>query len=134
MRMAEILRSNEVITIAIDDPVAPEDRARAVPVDFLGQQILLLPGSVSLAQLTGSPLLLLVVHRLGDWRHQVLEILPSVPLDADTVTAFKHCVKVLEVPVRQNPAYWDWWVNTQALVDLGLLPMSESRCERAINA
>ena len=125
MQMAETLRSNELIAMAIETPVAPEARTRAVSVDFLGRQILLLPGSVSLAQLTSSPVLVLVVRRLADWRHQVMEISAPVPLDGDEVTAFKRCMTMLEAPIRQNPAYWDWWVNTQALVDLGLLPTQE---------
>lgn len=125
MQMAEILRSNQLITLAIDDPVAIEDRARAVPVNFLGRQILLLPGSVSVAQLTDSPLLTLVVRRLADWRHQVLEISPPVSLEGDVSTAFKRCVKMLEVPICQHPAYWDHWANTENLVALGLLSTQE---------
>jgi lauroyl/myristoyl acyltransferase len=125
MLMAEILRSNELITMAIEVPLSAEERARAVPVDFLGRQILLLPGSVSVAQITGSPILVLVVHRRADWEHQVLEISPPVPLDGDPIKAFKHCVKMLEEPIRQNPAYWDWWTKTQNLIDLGLLPTQE---------
>lgn len=125
MRMAEVLRSNELITIAIDGPVTTENRARAVPVDFLDRQILLLPGAVSITQLTGSPLLVLVVRRLKDWRHQVVEISPPLALTGDTVRDFSLCMKMLEAPIRENPAYWDWWVNTQSLIDFGLLPTEE---------
>jgi KDO2-lipid IV(A) lauroyltransferase len=128
MHMVEVLRSNELITMAIETPVAPEDCQRAVPVDFLGRQMLLLPGSVGVAKITGSPVLLLVVHRLQDWRHQVVEISPPVSLDGDTVTVLKRFIKILEAPVRQNLAYWDWLANTQNLVDLGLLP-AQMQCE-----
>lgn len=123
--MTEILRSNEVICIAIDVPVAPEDRAHAVPVNFLGRQVLLLPGSVSIAQHTGSPVLVSVVHRSEDWRHQILEISP-VPLDSDTETTFKRCVAMIEAPIRHNLAFWDGCINTRALVDLGLLSHNHS--------
>jgi lauroyl/myristoyl acyltransferase len=119
--MAEILRANEVITIAIDVPVSHEDRAHALAVDFLGRRVLLLPGSVSIAQHTGSQVLVSVVRRLPDWRHQVLEISPPVPLDGDMETAFKRCVAMVEAPIRQDLASWDGCLNTQALVDLGLL-------------
>ncbi|HYX50425.1 MAG TPA: hypothetical protein VE843_11820, partial [Ktedonobacteraceae bacterium] len=54
MLMTEILRSNELVAMAIDSPLSPEDRARSITVDFVGRQILLLPGCVSVAQLTGS--------------------------------------------------------------------------------
>lgn len=150
IRIAEVLRSNDLIAIPIDAPYTfaqpstmpissndlsaipidaaalPADRSRAVRrtvrVDFLGQQILLVPGSVEIAQLTGSAVLMAIVHRSADWRHQVLEISPPVPLDGDALTVFKRCVKILEGPIDQNPAYWDWWGNRQNLVDLGVLP------------
>jgi len=118
--MAEILRANELISIAIDVPVSREDRQHAVPVNFLGRQVPLLPGSVSIAQHTGSPVLVAVVYRSADWRHQVLEISP-VPLNGDAESDFKHCVAMVEAPIRQNLAFWDGCLNTKALVDLGLL-------------
>jgi lauroyl/myristoyl acyltransferase len=121
IRMAEILRANEVISIAIDVPVSHEDRAHAVPVNFLGRQVLLLTGSVSIAQHTGSQVLVSVVYRSTDWRHQVLEISPPVSLDGDAETAFQRCVAMVEAPIRQNLAFWDGCLNTQALLDLGLL-------------
>lgn len=121
IRMAELLRANEVICIAIDVPVSQEDRAHAVAVTFLGRQVLLLPGSVSIAQHTGSPVLVSVVRRSTDWQHQVLEISPPVPLDGDAEAAFKRCVSMVEAPIRQNLAFWDGCLNTQALIELGLL-------------
>ena len=120
IQIAEILRSNEVIAMAIDVPTPPEDYKRAISVEFLGRQILLLPGSVTLAQLTGAQVLTLVMSRSADWRHQILEISP-VSLDEGAVDAFKRCVAIVEAPVRQNPAYWSGWENPQSLVELGLL-------------
>lgn len=121
IRMVETLRSNELITIAVDTPLPAEDYARAIPVDFLGRQIRVLPGSVSVAQLADSQVLILVARRLADWKHQVLEISPPVPLEGNTVTIFQCCIRMLETPIRQNLAHWDFWGNTQNLVDLGLL-------------
>ena len=132
IRMAEILRANEVVCIAIDVPVSPEDQAHAVSVDFLGRQILLLPGCVSIAQHTGSPVLVAVAQRLEDWQHQVLEISP-VPLDGDIETTFKRCVAMVEKPIRQNPAHWDGCVNTRALTELGLLPLEGQRGEALLS-
>ncbi len=123
IRIAEILRSNELVALPIDAPPSMDDRSRAVSVDFLGRQVLLLPGSVQIAQLTGSKVLVLVPHRLGDWRHQVLEILP-VSLDGDTTASFRRCVALIEVPIRRYPAFWNGWEDAQELVDLGLLPAS----------
>jgi KDO2-lipid IV(A) lauroyltransferase len=129
MRMAEILRSNELIAMAIESPLSPEERTRSISVDFLGRQIQLLPGSITVAQLTGAPVLVLTMHRLADWRHQVLEISQPVPLNGDAVVAIKYCMKLLEAPIRQNLAYWDWWINTQDLIDIGLLPMQEEKVD-----
>lgn len=120
IHMAEILRANEVITIAVDVPVSQQDRAHAVSVDFLGRQVLLLPGSVSIAKQTGSPVMVVVALRLSDWRHQVMEITP-VPLNGDIDADFKRCVSMVEAPIRQNLAQWDGCLNTPALIDLGLL-------------
>lgn len=120
VQMAEILRSNEVIALAIETPPPPEERPRAVAVDFLGRQSFLLPGSINLAQITGSPVLVLVMRRLADWRHQVLEVSPPVPLNADTATAFRRCMAMLETPIRQQVAYWDYWRSSQDLIDFGL--------------
>src|SRR5579863_24030 len=121
MRMAEILRANEVIVIAIDVPVSQQDRSHAVPVDFLGRQVLLLPGSVSIAEQTGSSVLVAVAYRSPDWRHQVLEISPPVSLNGNIETAFQQCVALVEAPIRQHLALWDGCLDTQALADLGLL-------------
>ena len=55
---AAALRANEVVTISIDAPPLDSDRARAVEVPFLGRQARLLPGVVTLAQLTGAPVLM----------------------------------------------------------------------------
>jgi lauroyl/myristoyl acyltransferase len=132
MQMVEVLRSNELITMAVETPVHPEDRARAVPVDFLGQQMLLLPGSISVAQLTNAPVLVMVVRRLPDWRHQVVEISAPLALEGDEITVFKRLIQQLETPVRQNLAYWDWLGNTQNLLDLGLFSpyMSQQEIRR----
>ncbi len=117
MRMVDILRANEVVAMGIETPVAPEDRARAIPVTFLGQRMLLLPGCTDVARLTGSPLLLLTVRRLPDWRHQVLEISPPVAQDEDSAATFRRCIAMLETPVRQQPAVWDWWVDSEGLLE-----------------
>ncbi len=125
MQMVEVLRANELITMAVETPVYPDDRARAVPVDFLGQKMLLLPGIISVAQLTGAPVLVMVVRRLPDWRNQVMEISPPLSLAGDEITVFKRLIQQLEIPVRQNPAYWDWLGSNQNLIALGFFSAQE---------
>lgn len=119
-QIAEVLRSNEVIGVAIDVPIAREDHQRAVPVDFLGKQILLLPGIIVLAQITGSQVLTLIVRRSADWQHQSVEI-SAVPLDGDADSILKRCVAMVEAPIQQNPANWNGWFDPQGLVELGLM-------------
>jgi KDO2-lipid IV(A) lauroyltransferase len=121
MSMAEVLRANEAIVIAIDVPVAPQDRSHAIPVEYLGRRILLLPGGVSIAQHTGAAVLVAVAQRSQDWRHQVLDLSPPVSIDGDLDTAFQRCVSLVEAPIRHHIALWDGCLDTQALVELGLL-------------
>ena len=122
VQAAAILRQNELIGICLDPPVLPADRRRAVPMDFLNGQALLLPGAITIAQLMGTPVLMTFMRRSADWRHQILEISPPMPLDGDTMTAFRRCLAVVEAAIRQDPAYWNYWYGLSDLVKLGLLP------------
>jgi len=125
VQMATILRANEVIAMTIDPPPLTADRPRAVPMRFLGRRAMLLSGSVTLAQLTGAPLLTLFLRRSADWRHQVLEISPPIPMDGDVVTAFGRCVAAVEAAILRDPAHWIYWSRSDDLVDLGLLPATD---------
>jgi Kdo2-lipid IVA lauroyltransferase/acyltransferase len=116
------LRANEGVTISSDAPPLEADRTRAVDVTFLGRQARLLPGVVTLARLTGAPVLMVFMHRRADYRHQVLEISPPVPMEGETVTAFGRCVAAMDAAIRKNPAHWVYWANTDDLASLGLLP------------
>jgi len=124
VQAAAALRANEVVTICSDAPPLDADRTRAMEVPFLGRQARLLPGVVTLARLTGAPVLMASVHRLADYRHQVLEISPPVPVPArgETATAFAHCVAAMDAAIRTSPAHWFFWFKTDDLASLGLLP------------
>ena len=132
---AILLRQNELVGAALDwadfgDPDAPADRARPVMVDFLnGQSQLLGTGIITIAQLTGAPVLLMFMRRLADWRHQVLEILPPISLEGDSVTVYRRCLTVVENAIRRDPAHWLGWIWANKL---GLLPMEDLR-SRAIS-
>jgi lauroyl/myristoyl acyltransferase len=121
-QVAVALRANEVVTFSSDAPPLEADRTRAVEVTFLGRQARLLPGVVILAQLTGAPVLMVFMHRLADYRHQVLEISAPVPVEGDTATAFGRCAAAMDAAIRTNPAQWVYWANTYDLASLGLLP------------
>jgi lauroyl/myristoyl acyltransferase len=119
---AAALRANEVVTISIDARPLGSDRARAVEVPLLGRPVRLLPGVVTLAQLTGAPLLMGFLYRAADYRHQVWEISAPVPVDGETATAFWHCAAEVSAAIRRSPAHWNFWNSTSTLADLGLIP------------
>jgi len=122
VQAATALRANEVVTISIDAPPLDSDKARAVGVRFLGTQARLVPGVVTLARLTGAPVLMCSVYRSADYRHQVLEISAPVPVEGETAAAFGRCAAEVSAAIRRNPAHWESWDNTGDLADLGLIP------------
>jgi lauroyl/myristoyl acyltransferase len=119
---AAALRANEVVTICIDATPLDENRASAVEVPFLGRPTRLLPGIVTLAQVTGAPVLMGFIYRTADYRHQVLEISAPMPLEGDTATAFGRCADEVSAAIRRSPAHWEAWSRTGDLVELGLIP------------
>lgn len=126
VQAAGVLRANEVLTLCSDPAPIAADRARTVAVPFLGRQAGLVPGVVGLAELTGAPLLMAFSRRLDDYRHQVLEISPPVPLDGGAATAFEKCAAAMDAAIRANPPDWYFWFHRDELIALGLLPASES--------
>jgi lauroyl/myristoyl acyltransferase len=131
VQAAAALRGNEVVTISSDAPPLESERARAVEVPFLGRQATLLPGVVTLAGLTGAPVLMAFAYRSADYRHQVLEISPPVPMQGETTEAFGRCVAAMDAAIRANPAEWDFWFEPDDLVRLGLLPDSSQPVAQA---
>jgi phosphatidylinositol dimannoside acyltransferase len=118
---AAVLRANEVVTISIDGPPMEKDRARAVEVPFLGRRAQLLPGVVTLAHLTGAPLLMAFLYRKADYCHQVLEISAPMPVEGDTAAAFARCAAEVSAAIRRSPAHWDFWNSARTISDLGLM-------------
>ncbi len=119
---AAALRANDVVTISIDAPPLEGDRARAIQVPFLRRQAAMLPGAVALAQVTGAPLLMGFVYRTADYRHQVIEICPPMPVEGTTAAVFERCAAELSAAIARSPAHWEFWGNTNDLVGLGLIP------------
>ncbi len=117
---ASALRANEVVTISIDAPPLDSDKARAVDVPLLGRQARLLPGIVTMARLTGAPVLMCSVYRSADYRHQVLEISGPVPMDGDTATAFGRCAAGVSAAIRRSPASWVYWPSPVDFDNLGI--------------
>jgi lauroyl/myristoyl acyltransferase len=120
MLAAAALRANEVVSISIDAPPLDNERARAVDVPFLGRRAQLMPGVVTLAQLTGAPVLMGFLYRGADYRHQVWEISAPVPLEGETATAFGRCVADVSAAIRRSPSHWNLW-HTVDVSRLGLI-------------
>lgn len=118
---AAALSANEVVTIAIDAPPLESDRSRTVEVPFLGGRSRFLPGVVTLARLTGAPVLMAFLYRSADYQHQVLEISAPVPVDGEPVAAFAYCTAAVSAAIRRSPAHWIYWASTADLTTLGLL-------------
>lgn len=122
VQAAAVLRDNEAVMICSDAPPIPADRGRTVEVPFLGRHATLLPGVVTLAEITGAKLLMVFAHRSEDYRHQVIEISPPVSLDGGSEAAFGRCAAAMDAAIRANPADWYFWFHKADLVELGLLP------------
>jgi lauroyl/myristoyl acyltransferase len=131
---AAVLRANEVLTIAIDAPPLKCDMARTVEVPFLGGRARLLPGAVTLARLTGAPVLMCFMYRAADYRHQVLEISAPVKLSAkdDEATAFARCAAEVSAAIRRSPAHWAYWASRADLAGLGLIPADGTEAPPAV--
>ena len=121
LQAASVLRGNEVVTICSEAPPLAEELNRTIEVPFLGKEARFLPGVVTLAKLTGAPVLMISVHRTADFRHQVLEISPPVPMDGETAVAFERCAAAMGATIRAHPAEWDLWFEADDLTRLGLL-------------
>jgi Kdo2-lipid IVA lauroyltransferase/acyltransferase len=130
---AAALRANEVVTICSDTEPLESDRPRAVEVPFLGRPAVLMPGVVTLARLTGAPVLMAFTHRAADYRHQVLEISPPVLMQGETATAFGRCVAAIETEIRTRPANWSYWASSEDLATMGLLPSVPSAGASAVS-
>jgi lauroyl/myristoyl acyltransferase len=124
---ASALRANEVVSISIDAPPLDSDKDRAVKVPFLGHQAGLVPGVVTLARLTGAPVLMCSLYRSADYRHQVLEISAPVPVDGETAAAFGRCAAGVSTAIRRSPASWVYWTSPVDLANLGLISPEEGR-------
>ena len=120
MLAAAALRANEVVSISIDAPPLDNERARAIDVPFLGRRAQLMPGVVSLAQLTGAPVLMGFLYRGADYHHQVWEISAPVSLEGTTATAFQRCVAEVSAAILRSPAHWNFW-HTTDVARLGLI-------------
>jgi lauroyl/myristoyl acyltransferase len=133
-RAANVLRANEVLTIAIDAPPLDSDEARTVEVPFLGRRARLLPGVATLAKVTGATVLTAFLHRSADYCHQVLEISEPLPAGGDTAAAFARCAAEVSAAITRSPAHWRYWTSSADLARLGLIMPQHDRSPAAAQA
>jgi hypothetical protein len=88
---------------------------------------------VTFARLTGAPVLMVFMHRMADYRHQVLEISPPVPVEGETARAFAHCVSAMDAAIKASPADWVYWADADDLASLGLLRAASSAGTAAVS-
>lgn len=105
---ARALQRNQVVTIAIDLPLARQN----VEVRFLDGVARFPSGAALLAQVTGAPLLSFFVHHAGEARPPVAEIGPPYhPSPPDDLAAcMQHCASRLEEKIREHPGNWNTWL------------------------
>jgi Kdo2-lipid IVA lauroyltransferase/acyltransferase len=111
VQVANILRQNELVGTFLDPPATAEDRPRSIRMNFLNGTLPLLPGAIAISKVTGAPILMTFMRRSVDWRHQVLEISPPIPMKGDTVVDFRRCLMSVEKNIRENPAHWTYWAS-----------------------
>ena len=121
VQATKVLRRNELIGIMIDHAVRRKDNSRVATFDFMGRKARLVPGASSLAQLTGSPLVVITIHRAGDWRHQVLEVSPPIEVHGDLLKAYGECLRIVEATIMRYPAQWRR-LEKSVLRAMGLMP------------
>jgi KDO2-lipid IV(A) lauroyltransferase len=126
MRAVGALRRNEVVTICSDAFPVENDKSRTVRVPFLGHEATFLPGVISLARLSGAPILMMFAYRSEDYRHQVVEISPPLSVEGEPEVAFLRCVAAMEAAIRMSPALWHFWNATDVLTNIGLIPAASS--------
>jgi KDO2-lipid IV(A) lauroyltransferase len=122
VQAAAALRENEFVTICSDAGPLAADQPRSLEMPFLGQKARLLPGVVSIAKLTGAPVLMVFIHRSADYAHQTLDISPPVSMQGDTATAFERVTAAIDAAIQRDPASWNLWFETDVLARLGLVP------------
>ena len=99
---------------------------KLVAVPFLAGKIRLATGPVSLARLTGAPLLPVFTVRAGDgFETTVLAPLQIEQDSADEVAPLIEYARILEEWVRQAPEQWLGWVAF--MPERALAPGAERR-------
>ncbi len=109
----QALRRNEIVAILMDQNVL---RSQAVFVDFFGRPAATTPALGSFHARVRCPLLPIFCHPSPSFSY-VIKVGPPVrvelsgSLDEDVLKITRHCTKMIESEIRQNPSLWFWFHN-----------------------
>ena len=102
------LRNNEIVGILLDTKVQTGEFSRPFQVRFLGRQVRMALGAAAIAQFTGSPLMMMLVRRMADFRHQTAIITPPVSTSGSPAEVFARCLAMLEENMLNFPEHYIW--------------------------
>jgi KDO2-lipid IV(A) lauroyltransferase len=113
------LRDNRVVCL----PALGVFGRRFVPVSFLGATRGFATGAVSLAEMTGAPLIPVFCFRENGGTRLVLEapvdIAPGPDGAEPAIRAAQHYVGLLGAYVRRFPDQWHWWHDLSLFAPVG---------------
>jgi KDO2-lipid IV(A) lauroyltransferase len=109
VKAAGVLQSGELVFTQLDKIVKRNESSRAISVEFLNSERMFLPGAITLAKSSGAPILITLIRRASDWRHQILDISRPISLEGETDVCLRRCVTAIESAVRERPALWRHW-------------------------
>ena len=122
VQAVRVLKKNEFVGTMIDGEVWPGDPSKPMKFDFLNGKAILVPGATMIAQLTGAPVLVVLLRRSPDWRHLILEISPPIDVKGEPMTAFAQCLALVDSAIKRHPDQWTlYWHELVHLVRLGLV-------------
>jgi len=107
----QALRRNEAVAILMDQNVL---RSQAVFVDFFGRPAATTPAVGSFCARARSPLLPIFCYPTAAFSYTIrigppVEVGLSDSLDEDVLKITRHCTKMIESEIRQNPGLWFWF-------------------------
>lgn len=109
VKAAKVLQNGELVFTQLDKIVKRRDLTRAISAEFLNSKRMFLPGAIALAKSSGAPILITLIRRASDWRHQILDISRPISLEGETDDCLRRCMTVIESAIRARPALWRHW-------------------------
>lgn len=120
VKASMILRANEAFQSQLDAVPSARDANRTVAVGFLDREVHVLAGAVTLAKATGSDILVMLIQRKRDWKHQILRISRPIDTSGSDQEVYQRCFWIFDAAVRDKPGHWQMWADDRP-AKLGLM-------------